>query len=318
MQRLKFFFVILLFQFIFVNSLVQAQEHIDHANDIEDRLSYLEQELQKMRGENEELRHQLQQLSQSGPLKSKDLSKSEPGSALQKSVPEHHPGRESLSPMLNQFKPIPDKEVSSDTEEDDVLDNPDADKPIKPLPQRRLEQKGAERKNQDEKAAELKGDDDTLAPEDSAAGSLPEGTPQEEYEAGIERLSRGDYHQAEAIFQRFLKHHPKHQLTINVLYWLGETFYVRKNYKQASIHFADAYKLYTQLKSSKNSHQKDAKKNSYAKAPEALVKLALSLKGLKQKSQACVVLDQLSEEFKSLPKNVEKLAMKARTGLNCQ
>ena len=48
-------------------------------------------------------------------------------------------------------------------------------------------------------------------------------------------LSTGEYEAAEVTFTKFLKDYPEDKLSSNAYYWLGETFYVRKNYQLAAI-----------------------------------------------------------------------------------
>ena len=42
----------------------------------------------------------------------------------------------------------------------------------------------------------------------------------------------------------FLEKHPQDDLASNAQYWLGETYYVRKNYQDAAFAFAEGYQRY--------------------------------------------------------------------------
>ena len=47
-------------------------------------------------------------------------------------------------------------------------------------------------------------------------------------------LVRENFIDAEKSFKAFIGEHPNDPLTSNAYYWLGETFYVRKNYMKGS------------------------------------------------------------------------------------
>ena len=81
----------------------------------------------------------------------------------------------------------------------------------------------------------------------------------------------GDYAGAETGFRRFLETHPNDPLSANAQFWIGESLYARKKYRDA----ADAFlKGYTDYPDS-------------SKVTDSLLKLGLSLKGLGQTEAAC-------------------------------
>ena len=55
-------------------------------------------------------------------------------------------------------------------------------------------------------------------------------------------LSTGEY-EAKA-FTKFIKEYPDNKLSSNAYYWLGETFYVRKNYQLAAYNFGAVKNVY--------------------------------------------------------------------------
>ena len=139
-----------------------------------------------------------------------------------------------------------------------------------------------------------------------------------QYEEAQHLLSQENFSEAERVLKDILKHYPNDSLIINVHYWLGEIYYTQKNYTKAAVAFGDTYKAYRLLDKTANDDQKNARKMGFAKAPEALVKLALSFKALGQSNQACVTLDQLRSEFPQLPDNVKRLAETAEQELSCK
>lgn len=117
----------------------------------------------------------------------------------------------------------------------------------------------------------------------ASAGSLPtqDGSAMTAYGRAFAVLQSGDYEGAAKAFEVFLAAHPNDPLAPNAQYWLGESYYARKDYVQSARVFAEAYRKYP--KSGKTS--------------DSLLKLALSLAGQGKKDDACVTLGQLRKEF---------------------
>tara|TARA_R110000868_G_scaffold8744_1_gene44707 strand:+ start:136 stop:1128 length:993 start_codon:yes stop_codon:yes gene_type:complete len=113
--------------------------------------------------------------------------------------------------------------------------------------------------------------------------TLPNGTPQVQYDFAIDLLKRGDFPKARDGFKQFLQAHPKDPLAGNAQYWLGETYYVQGQYKDAADSFLKGYTTYSKS----------------TKAPDSLLKLGMTLVALKQKDAACATFGQLKEQFPS-------------------
>ena len=111
--------------------------------------------------------------------------------------------------------------------------------------------------------------------------TLPAGTPQVQYDFAIDLLKRGQFPQARDAFTQFLQQHPKDTLAGNAQYWLGETYYVQGQYKDAADSFLKGYTTYSKS----------------SKAPDSLLKLGMTLSALKQKDAACATFGQLKEQF---------------------
>ena len=132
-------------------------------------------------------------------------------------------------------------------------------------------------------------------------GALPEGTAQEQYQYAFKLLQQRNYANAEAALRQFAEKHPTDELTGNALYWLGETFYVRKDFPEAARVFLDAY-------------QRFPKGN---KAADNLFKLARSLSEVGENSSSCTTYREL---MKSYPNANERILASARgdmSRLNC-
>lgn len=155
---------------------------------------------------------------------------------------------------------------------------------------------------------------DAAHEDDTSVHELPTGSAQEAYDHAVSLIHKQrEYQKAEAALTQFIKKYPKHRLVVNAQYWIGETHLLRREYKKAALYFARAYKTYkSDVESGKTS---EGKQHSFAKAPEALIKLAMSLKGLGKRDEASATLRQLHKEFPHLPTNLKHLAERAQNGL---
>lgn len=124
----------------------------------------------------------------------------------------------------------------------------------------------------------------------------------EAYRDAFNLLKKADYPAAEAAFRAFLKQHGDTEYAGNAQYWLGETYYVRGQFDQAAVAFADGYRNY----------------RKGAKAPDSLLKLGFSMRRLNQNDKACAALDQFLKEFAGAPKVQVDLAQKTRAELKCR
>ncbi len=125
--------------------------------------------------------------------------------------------------------------------------------------------------------------------------------PQQLYERAYGYLLQKDYSTAETTFEDFLKRHPDHQLAGNAQYWLGETFYVRGQYRPAAAAFLKGYQDYAKSQ----------------KAPESLLKLAMSLQRLGRKDAACSSFTEFATKYPTPPAHIRNLAQQERQRSGC-
>lgn len=126
-------------------------------------------------------------------------------------------------------------------------------------------------------------------------------TPQEQYDRAFDILRKADYVEAEKAFKTFIDKNPKDKLTDNAKYWYGETLYVQNKYDASAIAFVDAY-------------QQNPKGS---KAPDSLLKLALSLSGLKKIPDACTTLAELKTKYPNSSASVRSRASEEFSKLKC-
>jgi tol-pal system protein YbgF len=125
--------------------------------------------------------------------------------------------------------------------------------------------------------------------------------PKQLYETAYGYLLQRDYGAAESSFDDFLKKFPSDSLAGNAQYWLGETHFVRGQYKAAAGAFLKGYQTYAQS----------------AKAPDSLLKLAMSLDRLGQKDAACSSYSELNVKFPNAGQSVKARAQSERQRVGC-
>lgn len=136
---------------------------------------------------------------------------------------------------------------------------------------------------------------------DGGGYTLPEGEPGERYEHAFGLLRQADYAKAEKALRAFVKAHPEHELAGNAKYWLGETFYVRGNYNQAAVTFAEGFQTYPDSN----------------KAPDNLLKLGMSLARIDRTEDACGIFAELLSRYPDAANNILQRAKREQQRLGC-
>ena len=118
------------------------------------------------------------------------------------------------------------------------------------------------------------------------------GSPKEIYDLALKKLQKGDYQDAQAELQNFLNLYPRDRLAGNAQYWLGETFYVQRDYKNATAAFLAGYTNY----------------GDSIKAPDSLLKLGMTLVVMGEKKTGCDAFAELSARFPDAPQAIVRRA----------
>ncbi len=121
------------------------------------------------------------------------------------------------------------------------------------------------------------------------------------YETAYGYLLQQDYGAAETAFSDFLTRYPTDRLAGNAQFWLGESYFVRRQYKAAARAFLKGYENY----------------GKSAKAPDSLLKLAMSLHRLGQKQEACSTIAELNSRFPQATDLVRSRASAERQRMGC-
>jgi len=133
------------------------------------------------------------------------------------------------------------------------------------------------------------------------AAAPPSGDAQSLYQQGYGALLQKDYAGAEIAFSQLVDAYPSDPLASNAQYWLGESYYVRGQYKNAADAFLKGYKKY----------------KSGDKAPDTLLKLGMALAELGQKDAACSTLDELKTKYPGAPEHIGDEAKAWRKKAGC-
>jgi tol-pal system protein YbgF len=125
------------------------------------------------------------------------------------------------------------------------------------------------------------------APSVAAAGT---GDPRSDYEAAFALYSEQQYEQAEMGFRKFLQSNPRDKMVPEAAYWLGESYLQRKRYREAAEQFLTVSADYPNA----------------PKAPDALLRLGVSLNAIGAKDRACAVFSELGRKYPQAPASVRQ------------
>jgi len=129
----------------------------------------------------------------------------------------------------------------------------------------------------------------------------PTGDPRTDYDRAYGSILSGDYDTAEHGFRQFLAAYPDNALAPDAQYWLGESLFVRAQYREAANEFLAGYKAYPKS----------------AKAPDALLKLGLSLAGLGEREAACRTFDAVLKQYPDSSNALRQRVKFEQSSANC-
>jgi tol-pal system protein YbgF len=131
-------------------------------------------------------------------------------------------------------------------------------------------------------------------------GVLPSGSASAQYTFAFGLLKEANYPAAEEALRAFVRQHPDSALAGNAQYWLGETYYARRQYRAAASAFAEGYRRYPKG----------------PKAAEDLLKLGMALARAGERHNACLAFAQLDHDFPH-PGLVKERAAAEKRRLGC-
>ena len=134
-----------------------------------------------------------------------------------------------------------------------------------------------------------------------AAGGPSSGPARALFDQGYGALNRREYTAAEGHFQQFLDEYPSDPLAGNAQYWYGEVAFVSGEYKTAADRFLKTFTNYP----------------SSERAPEALLKLAISLRRLGNNNDACATFSELAQRYPKAAQSIMQRAEAEKKRANC-
>jgi tol-pal system protein YbgF len=139
-------------------------------------------------------------------------------------------------------------------------------------------------------------------PADSLA-SAPAGglSPRQQYDGAMDLLSRAQYPEAQTAFRGFVAANPTDELAGPAQYWVGDIAFTQKDYAGAAKAFAGVLKTYAKT----------------ARAPDAMLKLGLSLLELGQKKEGCTTLGAIKSKYPNANKAILDRAAKRAGEAKC-
>ncbi|MBN4097735.1 MULTISPECIES: tol-pal system protein YbgF [Methylobacterium] len=117
-------------------------------------------------------------------------------------------------------------------------------------------------------------------PSESVAATRT-GDPAADFDAAVELYRAKQYEQAEMGLRQFIQSHPRDNRVAGATYWLGESYLARGRNREAAEQFLKVSTDYARS----------------AQAPDAMLKLGVTLNALGAREQACATLAELDRKF---------------------
>ncbi len=135
----------------------------------------------------------------------------------------------------------------------------------------------------------------------AADAAASQSSPEAYYNRATGLMQKKQWAEAEAAWKDFLARFPTHSRAGNAQYWLGETYFVRSDFKRAQIAFAEGYQKYPKS----------------SKAPDNLLKLGISLGKNGRDRDACTAFRQLAKQFPEAAPEIKEKAKRYRELYKC-
>jgi tol-pal system protein YbgF len=116
------------------------------------------------------------------------------------------------------------------------------------------------------------------------APAVKTASPKNDYDTAYQHILAGEYAEAEKGLRAFLAAYPDDKLAADAEYWLGDSLFERALFRDAAEEFVNGYKAYPKS----------------GKAPDTLLKLGLSLKGLGERDAACQTYAKLLKDYPTI------------------
>jgi tol-pal system protein YbgF len=137
-------------------------------------------------------------------------------------------------------------------------------------------------------------------PSESVAATRS-GDPAGDYDAAVELFRAKQYEQAEMGLRQFIQSHPRDNRVAGATYWLGESYLARGRNREAAEQFLKVSTDYARS----------------SQAPEAMLKLGVTLNALGAREQACATLAELDRKFPNAAAGVRQSVVREQKRARC-
>lgn len=120
-----------------------------------------------------------------------------------------------------------------------------------------------------------------------------------DYARGL--IERGDYENGEVAMRDFQKKFGKDKRVPEATYWIGESFLRRTRYREAAENFLTV----------------TTKHSGIGRAPEAMLKLGISLRGLGANAEACGTFDQVGKKYPNASAAIKAAVEREKARAKC-
>ncbi|AIQ92752.1 tol-pal system protein YbgF [Methylobacterium oryzae] len=137
-------------------------------------------------------------------------------------------------------------------------------------------------------------------PSESVAATRT-GDPAADYDAAVELYRTKQYEQAEMGLRQFIQSHPRDNRVAGATYWLGESYLARGRNREAAEQFLKVSTDYARS----------------SQAPDAMLKLGVTLNALGAREQACATLAELDRKFPNAGSGVRQGVAREQKRARC-
>ncbi|HEX6012122.1 MAG TPA: tol-pal system protein YbgF [Geminicoccaceae bacterium] len=266
--------------------LAQLQEPALRTAALEVRIARLEEELRRLTGRIEEVEYDQRQLAARMDRFVADLDARLPAAAGDLgsvAPPAVAPGQQAAAPpaLETPEPPVSGIEPDAAARQGYVLGT---------IPEDAL--RGLPAPRTPELPAPTPGAQARLQPQEADAG----------YQSALDLLQAGRWADAEQAFTTFVQEHPDDARAPNASYWLGETYFFRKDYPTAAAVFARNYRTYGE---------------TGPRAPDNLLKLGMALAAMGDRDRACQTFAELAKRHANAPAPIRQALSRERSAAGC-
>lgn len=292
-----------------------ASEFVVRLNRLENQSRMMAGQIETLQYENRQLKEQLRKFQEDVEYRLQEGKGAKPAPASPGKVDGGNPGAgnpaarpqkrgDAFDPEQNPGQPGAPQQLGATTPSAPV-----AAAPARPLP------RGAIDPAEEAEAAAPGYDEPVdLTPPSrvGTTGALPErpsgsvaatttGDARSDFETAMGHIQARRYEQAEMDLRQFIQSHPRDGRVPAATYWLGESYLQRNRNREAAEQFLKVSTDYARS----------------AQAPEAMLKLGVSLNALGAREQACATLAELERKFPSAGQGVRQSVAREQKRARC-